>query len=145
MRKLKFHEWNMLFAIFLYVLYIILDWFWLRFYHDDEISKIKEMRSKFYGWRHLFNFATTLLLDPNLGLVFLYFFYGANKKNALIIFTVAGMESVWKKFLASVYAEPRPFFFIDIGTCFCIYGNPSGHVSGYIVVYYSFFYFLIYR
>ena len=50
------------------------------------------------------------------------------------------METNLKKLEAVAFAEERPFFIGHFDDCFCIFGNPSGHMSGYI----SFHFFIIY-
>lgn len=50
------------------------------------------------------------------------------------------METSLKKFLTSTYGESRPIFYREFDKCLCIYGHPSGHMSGFLL----FFYFLAY-
>lgn len=73
-------------------------------------------------------------------LIFGYWFASYDKKRALIVLTVSGMETYLKKLLASGYAEKRPFFNMEIGECSCIFGNPSGHMSSFVATYFYFFF-----
>jgi len=43
-------------------------------------------------------------------LIFGYWFASHDKKRAIIVLTISGMETCFKKLLASGYAEKRPFF-----------------------------------
>lgn len=84
-----------------------------------------------------------IFYDPILVLLLLIIYFSSNKKRALILFTISSMETNLKKILAVVYAEPRPFMLGNIDECFCIYGHPSGHLSGFVSFYFFIFYYYV--
>ena len=55
------------------------------------------------------------------------------------------MESFAKKFYALVYKDPRPFLLRDFDKdkCFCVFGDPSGHISSTFNAYMIFIFFFI--
>ena len=90
-----------------------------------------------------FEWISKLSYDYIIVFIFIVWFVSGNKKRALILFTGASMETNLKKLLAVVYAEGRPFMLGHFPDCFCIWGNPSGHVSGFVFFYFTIIYYYI--
>ena len=76
--------------------------------------------------------------------ILIFYLLVKDKPVCILVLTVIGMESFVKKFFAIVYRDPRPFFLEDYNKkCFCVFGDPSGHISTTLNAYFIFIFFFI--
>ena len=94
----------------------------------------------------LFDILTTFFYTLIFPIMILFYFLSPDKKFFVLATVIIAMETYFKKFMTIIYREPRPFMvdeYFAIRRCFCIFGNPSGHMSSTVGSYLIFLYYVI--
>ena len=143
---MKIRTINFIISIILYIAIIIIDRLYLVELHKSEIKWIKETQKLPFFFEILFWIATYIFYYIIIALSILSIFFLKQKKHAVLFITIIFFESFLKKFLAVLFKEKRPFFenseISQNAHCVCVFGNPSGHLSGTTLCYFIICYFI---
>jgi len=125
---------------------MLLDLLYLTKRHDEEDKMIIKMQKWPESFGKFLHYFTKYLFDNLIAVLYILVIFAKDKKSIILFWVIIALETHTKKSLAIIFRDPRPGLHsqeLSYISCFCIFGDPSGHQSGTVNFYLIIFYLLV--